>query len=304
MSETSKQIIIPPKLETGNTIGLVTPAGPIHDHNTVLAGINILEEAGFRVKHPVGLDKKDYLAGSDKDRAHQLFEVWNDPEVHGVLAIRGGYGAMRLLPYLDPSEFARKPKILAGFSDVTILLNEIQRQTGLVTYHTPMLATLARSDQASQKSFLEMLTGPINSIIPKDLEILTAGNAKGHLIGGNLASLCHLLGTPYEPIWHNAILFIEDIGEAPYQIDRMLTQLEVSGRLPELSGLIMGTFSDSDENKKDWSEQIWKRAQELTRGQIPLWGNFPVGHGPRNMTMPIGMTALMNSDSGRLEFRT
>jgi muramoyltetrapeptide carboxypeptidase len=302
MNETAKQIIIPPRLQPGDTIGLITPAGPVHDQEAVRAGINILEEAGFQVKLPVDLEKKEYLAGSDKARAHQLTEAWHDPEVKAVLAMRGGYGAMRLLPYLDPAELADNPKILAGFSDITILLNEIQRRTGLVTYHTPVLTTLALSDAASQQSFLEMLTGPTKTIQPPDLQILTGTTAKGHLIGGNLASLSHLLGTPYEPVWRNGILFLEDVGEAPYQIDRMLTQLQASGRLAQLSGLILGTFSDGDEREKEWSELIWTRAQELTGGRIPLWGNFPVGHGKRNLTLPMGMTAVMDSARGNLEF--
>jgi muramoyltetrapeptide carboxypeptidase len=302
MSETAKQIIIPPRLQPGDTIGLVTPAGPVHDQDKVRAGTNILEEADFLVKLPVDLEKEEYLAGSDEARARQLTEVWNDPEIKGILAMRGGYGAMRLLPYLDPAGFAKNPKILAGFSDITILLNEIQRRTGLVTYHTPVLTTLARSDAASRRSFLEMLTGPAKAIAPPDLQILTGGSATGHLIGGNLASLSHLLGTPYEPIWRNGILFIEDVGEAPYQIDRMLTQLQASGRLGQLSGLILGTFSEGDEHEKEWSELIWARAQELTGGQIPLWGNFPVGHGQRNLTMPVGMTAIMDSEKRVLEF--
>lgn len=302
MSETAENIIIPPRLRSGDTIGLVTPAAPIRDQALVTAGIRVLEEAGFRVKLPVELAQERYLAGSDQARAQQFIEMWDDPEVRAILAMRGGYGAMRLLPFLDLQKFAANPKILAGFSDITILLNEIQRRTGLITYHTPVLTTLARSDETSQRSFLAMLTGPVETIIPPDLQILTGGTAEGHLIGGNLASLSHLLGTPYEPIWQDTILFIEDIGEAPYQIDRMLTQLQVSGRLSRLSGLIMGSFSDDDEQEKEWSQQIWARALELTGGRIPLWANFPVGHGARNMTMPIGMVAVMAADTGQLEF--
>lgn len=302
MHATAKPLIIPPRLQPGDTIGLITPAGPIQDQDTVRSGTDILEAAGFKVKLPVDLQKEQYLAGSDGARARQFTEVWHDPEVQGVLAMRGGYGAMRLLPYLDPAEFAKTPKILAGFSDITILLNEIQRETGLITYHTPVLTTLAHSDAASQQSFLEMLTGPAKNITPPDLQILTSGNASGHLIGGNLASLSHLLGTPHEPIWHNGILFLEDVGEAPYQIDRMLTQLQASGRLAQLSGLILGSFNEGDPQEKEWSAQIWNRAQELTNGQIPLWGNFPIGHGKRNITMPIGMPVVMESEKGSLEF--
>jgi muramoyltetrapeptide carboxypeptidase len=302
MSETAKQIIIPPRLEPGDTISLVTPAGPVHDADLVRAGTDILEEAGFVVKPPLELAKTGYLAGSDESRARQLTEAWRAPEVKGILAMRGGYGAMRLLPYLDPDDFAATPKILAGFSDITILLNVIQRRTGLVTYHAPMLTTLPRCDDLSRQSFLEMLTGPAGIIKPPALKILTGGMARGQLIGGNLASLSHLLGTPYEPAWRNGILFIEDVGEAPYKIDRMLTQLRDSGRLQQLSGLIMGTFSAGDAQEVEWSELIWTRARELTAEQIPLWGNFPVGHGKRNLTMPVGMAAVMDSTNGQLEF--
>lgn len=301
MSETAKKTITPPRLHPGDTIGLVTPAGPVHDVDLVLAGINILEEAGFVVKPPIELDREEYLAGSDEARAHQLTEVWHDAEVKAIMAIRGGYGTMRLLPSLDPIKFAKTPKILAGFSDISILLNEIQRRTGLVTYHTPVLTTLPQSDKASQHSFLAMLTGKTNPIKPRNLHILTGGNASGHLLGGNLTSLSHLLGTPYEPAWRNGILFVEDVGEAPYQIDRMLTQLQISGRLNQLCGLILGTFSKGD-GQKDRSDLVGKRALELTDGRIPLWSNFPVGHGKRNLTMPIGMTAIMNSTEGWLEF--
>jgi muramoyltetrapeptide carboxypeptidase len=302
MSATAKPLIIPPRLRPGATIGLVTPAGPVHDQETVRQGIAILAEAGFRVKEPAELEKYGYLAGSDAARARQLTETWHDPEVHAVLAVRGGYGAMRLLPFLEPAAFANTPKILAGFSDITILLNEIQRRTGLVTYHAPVLTTLARSDEASRQSFLAMLTGPAKPILPPALRIMTGGRGCGPLIGGNLTSLSHLLGTPHEPEWRDAILFLEDTGEPPYKIDRMLTQLQVSGRLPQLSGLILGTFSEGDEREEKWAELAGQRALELTGGRIPLWGNFPVGHGPRNLSLPVGMTAVMDSNNGRLDF--
>ncbi|MFO7606393.1 MAG: LD-carboxypeptidase [Desulfurivibrionaceae bacterium] len=302
MHETAEPIIIPPRLKPGATIGLVTPAGPIRDHAKVRSGIAILEEAGFKVKLPAELSGDDYLAGSDRERAGQLTGMWNDPEVGAVLAVRGGYGVLRLLPYLDTARFRENPKILAGFSDITILLNEIQRRTGLVTYHTPVLTTLAASDQASRQSFIEILTGPPRPISPPELRILTGGQAGGRLIGGNLASLCHLLGTPYEPRWDGAILFIEDTGEPVYKIDRMLTQLQVSGRMSRLNGLILGTFSEDDERWDHWAGQIWKRARQLARGNIPLWGNFPVGHGARNLSLPVGMTVVMDSTEVRLEF--
>lgn len=303
MKETDSHIIIPPRLQAGDTVGLITPAGPILDWQSAHAGIKILQDAGFLIKLPAEMKEENYLAGSDQERADQLVAMWADPEVKAVLAMRGGYGTMRLLPFLNLKQFADNPKILAGFSDISILLNEVQHRTGLVTYHTPVLTTLSRSDSTSQRTFLEMLTRSAEVIVPEDIKILTGGNSRGKLIGGNLASLSHLLGTPYEPNWRNAILFIEDVGEAPYAIDRMLTQLNEAGCLPQLSGLIMGTFSkDGDREEEEWSEPVWARALALTRGKIPLWGNFPIGHGKRNLTVPVGMTTIMNSKAGTLEF--
>lgn len=302
MPETAERTIIPPRLKAGGTIGLITPAGPVRDREKLEAGIAVLTEAGFRVKEPRELRRDDYLAGSDGERAEQLGEMWNDPEVGAVMAVRGGYGVLRLLHHLDLARFAENPKILAGFSDITILLNEIQRCTGLVTYHTPVATTLAYSDELSRQSFIEMLTGHPRDVSAPEVQIVTVGRAEGRLIGGNLASLCHLLGTPHEPVWRDSILFLEDVGEPPYKIDRMLTQLAVSGRLEQLGGLILGTFGAGAEKEEQWAERVWERSLRLTGGRIPLWGNFPVGHTARNLSLPVGIQAVMDSEKKRLEF--
>ena len=302
MPETAKKQIFPPFLEPGDTIGVIAPAGPTIDHDAALAGIKLIEKKGYKVLLPDDLEQQDYLAGNDKDRVQQFIDTWNNDEVKALLAVRGGYGSLRLLPYLDMQKLSKKPKILAGFSDITVLLNEISRQTGLVTYHSPMLATLARSDQNSQDSFFRVLNGNFTPVNFYTTQILTNGTARGRLIGGNLASLIHLLGTPHEPNWVNNILVIEDVGEPPYKIDRMLTQLHLSGRLEKLAGLILGTFTGADGLEDESFETIWKRAHELTEGKIPLWANFPSGHGTRNVTLPVGMETVMDSASGQLEF--
>jgi muramoyltetrapeptide carboxypeptidase len=300
MNETSNPVI-PPGLESGDTIALISPAGPVRDQEAAAAGITILEDAGFRVKPLEELASQEYLAGSDQERAKQLTDAWLDPEIKALLAMRGGYGSMRLLPFLDFERFTGTPKILAGFSDITVLLNEIQRRTGIVTYHAPVLTTLARSDEDSQQSFLNSLGGTITDIRDDSIEVLAGGEAKGRLAGGNLATISHLLGTPYELSLDNAILFIEDVGEEAYKVDRMLTQLDVAGNLRKLAGLVIGTFTGNNGNEDDWTELVWARALELTGGNIPLWGNFPVGHGARNMTLPLGVEAVMNSSQKTLE---
>ncbi|MEN8142498.1 MAG: LD-carboxypeptidase, partial [Thermodesulfobacteriota bacterium] len=166
MPETADKPVLPPFLAPGDAIGVITPAGPATAPDAIQAGIKLLEKEGYQVKIPADLERQGFLAGTDEERARQFINVWNDSEIKAVLAVRGGYGSLRLLPYLNLRELAEKPKILAGFSDITILLNEISRQTGLVTYHAPMLATLSRSDQRSQDSFFKVLTGnfePVNS---------------------------------------------------------------------------------------------------------------------------------------------
>ena len=179
MSETVNKPVIPPFLANGDTIALVAPAGPVNDQKAAADGIAILENAGFRVKRPEEMASEMYLAGSDQERAKQFTDAWLDPEVKALLAMRGGYGSIRLLPLLDLDRFSRAPKILAGFSDITVLLNEIQRRTGIVTYHAPVLTTLARSNADSQRSFIRALGGPLTNIRDDSIEILTGGRARG-----------------------------------------------------------------------------------------------------------------------------
>jgi muramoyltetrapeptide carboxypeptidase len=203
MNAIAKSLIIPPPLKPGDTIGLVTPAGPVRDLVAFAFGKELLEERGFRVKVPDDLfNQQDFLAGSDAERARQFKTMWHDPEVKAVLAVRGGYGCLRLLPRLDLAELADNPKILAGYSDLTVLLNEVTRLTGLVTYHAPVLNSLQRCDPTSRDSFWRMLAGEgLGTIKPDRLQILRNGQGLGPLAGGNLTSLAHLLGTPHEINW-------------------------------------------------------------------------------------------------------
>jgi muramoyltetrapeptide carboxypeptidase len=304
MNATAKPLIIPPPLQPGATIGLVAPAGPVRDLEPFSYGKQLLEEQGFLVKMPNDLfNQLGFLAGSDQERASQFMAMWEDPEVKAVLAVRGGYGCMRLLPLLNLPELAANPKILAGFSDLTVLLNEVTRLTGLVTYHAPVLTSLQRCDGTSQDSFWRMLAGEgLQEIKPARLQVLREGRGRGPLIGGNLTSLAHLLGTPHGLNWQGAILFLEDIGEPPYRIDRLLTHLERAGCLRELAGLILGSITDSKGDEEPWTPSVWERVMELAGNAYPVWGNFPVGHGSRNLSLPLGVTAEMDSDTGTLSF--
>jgi muramoyltetrapeptide carboxypeptidase len=290
----------PPRLKRGDTIGLLAPAGPIRDHQAFADGCKLLESQGFRVFHANDILRADgYLAGSEERRTAEFCSLWADPEIKALLAVRGGYGLLRLLPHLDIALIRRTPKILVGFSDISILLNTVHAATGLVTFHGPNLCSLARADKTSTDRFFTTLTKrepqPLKA---NDLEILKPGQAQGKLLGGNLTSLVHLLGTPHEIPWEGSLLFLEDVGEAPYRLDRMLTQLEQAGRLQGIKGLILGSFTDCGD-----TELVWHRVLELLGDkEIPVWGNFPTGHGESNHMLPIGMEAEMDSNAGVLRF--
>ena len=240
-----------PQYKKGDTIGLVAPAGPIINKRNFTAGLRILEKNGFRVKYSQNLlNAKGYLAGSDQERSEEFNRLWSAPEVKALVAARGGYGSMRMLDLIDMKLIRKKPKILIGFSDLTVLLAAIYKETGLVTYHGPVVTTLASINKQSQTSFFNALAGKKTDLLkPARIQILKKGRAKGILLGGNLTTLVHMIGTPYELPWQDAILFIEDIDESPYRLDRLLTHLDRAGCLQKINGFILGSFSDSQRKK-------------------------------------------------------
>lgn len=293
------EAILPPFLRKGDTIAIAAPAGPLRDEEEFARGLRILADMGFKTKYrPNVFRRHGYLAGDDQQRLAELHEFWQDPEVGAIMAARGGYGCLRLLPDLDWELIRRHPKMLIGFSDLTVLLCAMEQQAGLAAFHGPMLTTLARSDRDSLESLAELLVGrPQREIRPKKLEILKKGQTRGRLLAGNLACLTHLLGTAFEPDWQGRIVVLEDVGEPPYRIDRLLTQLAMAGRLERISGLILGGFDRCGEDP----EPIWNRALELlAKRNIPIWADFPAGHGSSNRVLPMGIMAEMDSARGAL----
>ncbi|MDH3393196.1 MAG: LD-carboxypeptidase [Desulfobulbaceae bacterium] len=294
--------ILPPRLQRGDTIGIIAPAGPIRDREQFTAGIRLIREMGFEVKFDRDIYRREgYLAGTDEQRANEFNTLWADPEVKALFAARGGYGSLRIATGIDMELIRRHPKILVGFSDLTVLLCAAMQKAGLITFHGPTVSTLTDSDQYSATRLFDTIASPRppESIKPERLEIIASGNALGRIVGGNLTNLCHLTGTPFEPDWRQAILFLEDIGETTYRVDRMLTHLAIAGKLAEISGLLLGDFTDCGD-----IEAIWQRALELTGGNIPVWGNFPTGHGKQNFTMPMGLPAEMDSTERKVRFNT
>ena len=299
--------ILPAAVQQGDTIGLVAPSGPIVNRDNLERGIHILKDAGYKLKFFRDFrDTEGYLAGSDQERADEFNSIWADPEVKAVIAARGGYGSLRMLDMLDLELVQKNPKILIGFSDLTVLLTAIHKITGLVTFHGPVVTTLANIDEESRKRFLDTLSGRIPTFLKPDrFTILQDGKAEGILLGGNLTTLAHMLATPYDTSWQDVILFIEDIGESPYRLDRLLTHLAKAQKLDNLAGIILGTFTESDNTESpDLAKCMNDRVLELLGGQnIPIWSDFPVGHGSRNLTIPLGIRVQMDTNAGTLNLQ-
>jgi len=298
-------MIVPHRLQPGDCIGVFSPAGPIRDRKKVDAGVLLLQKMGFRVKlNLLPETEGEYLAADDRIRIEQVHAMLRDNEVAALMALRGGYGCLRIAGLLDYNLIRACRKFIIGFSDVSILLNTVASRSGMVTVHGPVLSSLAGTDSASVLSLRTLLTdGLPPALCPEGTVVLRSGNGRGTLRGGNLATLVHLLGTPWEIPWDKTLLLLEDTGEPMYRIDRMLTQLHSSGRLDKLSGIILGDFDmgdDAAENSR-LQELVWQRTMELTADRnYPIWGNFPVGHRERNLAMPIGLEMSMVSDSGIL----
>lgn len=299
--------VLPPRLQPGDTVGIIYPSGPIRDALALAKGLQVLRDMGLQIRHtyPDG-SGPDYLAANDRQRLGELHRLWADKEVKALIAARGGYGCLRLLADLDFGFIRTRPKWLLGFSDLTVLLNGIFARCGLVTLHGPMISTIARADRLSFERLRQTLAGEFRPCAPAGMEILRGGIGQGRLIGGNLTTLCHLAGTPWQPQTEGRILFLEDTAEPLYKIDRMLTHLACCGLFDRLSGLILGLFDPGHDDRLETlrlNEQVWQRLLELTdSASYPVWGGFPVGHQRENLALPIGMEAIMNSISGTLEF--
>lgn len=293
------------RLCLGDTIGLISPASP---ENTLAIknAVLFLQNQGFNVVEGKHLyDKWGYLAGTDKDRATDVMEMFENDEVDMILCIRGGYGSSRILPYLDFDVIKKHPKIFAGFSDITVFLNAFYEKCGLTTFHSPM-GTSNLEDEQTLKSFMfALMQGykpyTINNPLEFEAKCINGGTAKGNLIGGNLSLICNSLGTTYETNMNGKILFIEEIGEAPYRIDRMLTQLILANKLKQCSGIILGQFKDCDLPHYERSLTLEEVFQDrLYNLDIPIFSGFCSGHDYPKLTLPIGAMVKMNADCGTI----
>ena len=285
--------IKPSVLKPGDTIGIVAPAGPI-DSGDFKRHLSFLEESGFRVRTgPHLYDREAYLAGDDAKRLSDLHTLFGDKEIQAIFCARGGYGTMRLLSGIDYDLILKNPKILVGYSDITALLSAIFKRTGLAVFHGPMVQGFADLNETTRSHLFQLLSSDCATLNGDErTRTLFPGKATGRLMGGNLTLLCHLLGTPYLPNLKQGLLFMEDRGESLYRIDRMLTHLELSGRLEEISGLIAGRFEQCGDGEA--IDKLLKN--RLAHLNIPVLADFPVGHGPDNLAWPLGITSELDAD--------
>jgi len=298
--------IFPARLKKGNTIGVFCPAGPIRDIAAFETVVQILRNFGLKVQIQGNIhDQGSYLADSDQQRADNLHALWDDDTIAAIMAARGGFGCMRMMNSIDFELIRKKPKFLIGFSDVTALLGGLVSRSNTIAVHGPVVSSLATSDEKSIHQLLALLGGDSEAAIKtKQLEILRPGTCNGVLTGGNLTTLSHLIGTPWEQDFSDTVLILEDTAEPLYRIDRMLTQLAAGGKLDRLAGIVLGSFDtgsgDALANLR-LEEQVWNRVLELTeQRKIPVWGRFPVGHLEKNLALPLGLQVTMDDSSGSL----
>ncbi|GIX48958.1 MAG: peptidase U61 [Candidatus Tectimicrobiota bacterium] len=297
--------IFPPALQPGDAVGLAAPASPF-DRRAFDAGVAALQRLGFRVRYtPRVFEVQRYLAGSDAARADELHRLFADPQVKAIFCCRGGYGAQRLLPLLDPALIRAHAKIFVGYSDLTSLLLYFYSQCRLISFHGPVVAgELSRGlAPATQRQLLGVLGGDAQAMQPPPsrlatLRVLRPGEAEGPLLGGCLSLLVCTLGTPFQPCTRGAILFLEDRGERLYAIDRMLTHLRLAGALEGVRGVVFGQHEAVAADRRQPYGLAEVLLDVLGDLEVPILCGFPAGHCRQPLTLPIGARVAIRD--GRL----
>jgi muramoyltetrapeptide carboxypeptidase len=292
-------MIRPQALAPGDRVAVVAPAGPF-DREKFETGLAVMRAWGLIPEAaPHVYDRQSHLAGPDADRAADLAACLADPDLKAIICARGGYGCLRLLPMMEGVDLAGPAKWLIGFSDITVLHQFFHQRFGWATLHAPMVTTLATAEAVSRDHLWSILSGAAQAPLRYPLgEGLLPGAARGAVTGGNLTTLCHLLGTPYQPDFTGRLLFLEDVGEAPYRIDRILTQMALSGCLKGIAGVVLGQFTDCGAEQE--IHQIF--LEHLAPCGVPLAAGLAAGHGAPNMALPLGLTATLDADAGALVY--
>ena len=291
----------PPLLQPGARVALVAPSGPLRDEHDLERAVATTRVLGWEpIVGSHVLERDGYLAGSDEHRAADFNRFAGDPSIDAIWCIRGGYGAMRLLDCLDYDAWRRTPKTLIGYSDITALHSAIGPRAELVTFHGPTArGHLTEFSEASLRAALSLGTEPCGEA-PR-ASVLEGGRARGRLVGGNLALVAALLGTPYGASFDDAILVLEDVNESVYRIDRMLTQMRLAGALDRLAGIVFGHFTDIPPEPTDEQRPLSDVLREVAHHcGVPCLANIPLGHIADQWTVPLGAFAQLDADARTL----
>jgi muramoyltetrapeptide carboxypeptidase len=308
-----RPLVKPPRLRPGDTVGLINPASANFLQEEVDIVVESLAALDLKVKPGAHMmDRYGYLAGHDRDRASDVNAMFADPAVKAVLAVRGGWGSARILPHLDYDLIRRNPKILLGYSDVTALHLAVHARTGLVTFHGPVGVsswTPFSVDHARRVLFDGEALTMANPVEESDTlartehrtRTIAPGRARGPLLGGNLTVLCHVLGSPYVPDWEGAILFVEDVDEEIYRVDRMLTQLALAGVLGRARGFVFGTCTECGPGQGYGSLTLEEvLADHVLPLKVPAWSGAVIGHVDKQFTLPVGLPVEADADAATI----
>ena len=305
----------PERLRLGDVVGIIAPASPPPDPQAIDRSVAALEKLGFKARLARHVRARlGFLAGTDRDRAADLMAMFTNPKVKAIFCLRGGYGTARLLPLLDYAVIRRHPKILIGYSDITTLHCALLKKANLVSFHAPMLNAELSTGDLPEFTLQSLMRTVMEPVPPGSLRagyggnsvsVLRRGRVAGELIGGNLSVLCTTLGTPYQPDFKNKILFLEDVGEKPYRLDRMLTHLGNAGVLQQVAGVAVGLnveCADPHPNKLKEFRQTMEDVlvDRLKTLKVPVVTGLPFGHQPWNATLPIGVRAELEGEKGDL----
>ena len=289
---------LPPLLSAGARVALVAPAGPLRSSEELDTSIANARALGWEPLPGANvLGRHGYLSGTDAERLQDLNAALADERVDAIWCVRGGYGAMRLLPLVDWASLTRRPRALIGFSDVTALHAAASTRCELVTYHGPTArGTLTEFSRSSLERAVVQGRDPCGAA--PDAHAVRGGRARGRLVGGNLALLAALAGTPYAPDYRNGILILEDIGEPAYRIDRMLRQLLLSGAFDRVAGVVTGHFTEPTPGHELSSETLDALLGEVADvARVPVLSGVPLGHIADQWTIPLGATAQLDADA-------
>lgn len=306
----------PRRLQRGDTLALINPSGAIHERAPYRIAAETMQALGFLVREAPNLRARyGHFAGTDAQRASDVNAMFADPGVHGILAMTGGSGGNRILPLLDYELIRRNPKFLGGFSDITALINAVHARTGLVTFHSPVAESEWNgfSVEHFRGTVMEaqpmLLANPLDkddNLVPRSgrTSTLRGGRARGPLVGGNLAVLTSMAGSPYWPAFDGAILFLEDINEYIYRVDRMLSTLKIAGVLQRVAGVVLGAFTKCEPGDGRYGTLTLDEVFDdyFKPLDVPVYSGAMFGHIKRKFTLPVGLEVEMDADAGTIRF--